>query len=150
MDPGTDFEFRTAKFGDPVKDVRTEDDTSLERNLAYYLYGKLQELGIGVERPYRRDSLDQWVIPIRSNTIVMWIGCGHYKGYDDYFFGYINPTPPPTAQKNQRGLFRLFFKTKDSATAEDIGHLAKGLDAILAADKEIEDLNWWTDQSRYS
>lgn len=42
--------------------------------------------------------------------MVMWIGCGLYEGYDDYFFGYINPTPPPTAQKKQSALRRLFSK----------------------------------------
>jgi hypothetical protein len=146
MDLGTDFEFCSPKFRGSGNAPEAQARRAVARNLASYFYDALRDQGVQAAPPYYFGPWEQWIVPVRHEASLMWIGCGLYKGHADYFFGYINPTVGPVHGTGWGGVLRLLFTSKHTATMEEVTHLAKAINGILMADSAIEKLRWWTDQ----
>jgi hypothetical protein len=128
-------EFRSDKFP-PYEGEQEQINPRLwGRHLAEYLKQKLTGLAIETGEI----GFEDWgcVLPVKNESFVLWVGCGHQYGDDDVFLCFIEPSKP---------VVRKLFKKID--TTEQVARLVKALENILVSDPDIRDVRWLDDQDK--
>lgn len=122
-------EFRSSKFP-PYEGEEEQINPGLwGKRLAEYLVARLPGQGLSPSEPIAEDW--GWYLPVEIDGAKLALCCGHQYGDDDTFICFTDPQQPVT-----RKLFR-----KVDVTSQ-LTRLVAAVDAILAADSDIRQLEW--------
>lgn len=129
----THVEFRSNAF--PAYDCE-EDENNPRRygkRVAEMLVTGLKQKGFDPLDPVGEDW--GWVVPIKNDSLSLWIGCGRYDEYpDDGFLCFIEPHQPR--------IRRWLLWTVD--TSSEITALHDAIEQLLSANPAVRDKKWWT------
>lgn len=75
-----------------------------------------------------------WVVAIKNDGYELWIGCGNYDEYPDYFLCFIEPHQPTVRRL-------LLWKIDTRARIEAV---QRAVDEVLSANQAVRDKRWWT------
>lgn len=131
----THVEFRSDKFPAYEGEEEQSNPDLWGKRLGEYLKQRLGAEGIQTDDPIPEDW--GWCLPVRNEAFPIWIGCGHYQGYQNGYLCFVEPSKP---------VIRKWFKK--IATTEQVGRLVETLDKILKSDPEITDLRWWEENEQ--
>jgi hypothetical protein len=127
----TQVEFRAKKFPPYKEEEELINPGRYGKKLAEYWVKMLSKEGY---KPGELIAEDWgWKVPVGNPSFSLWVGCGNYDEYSDGFLCFIEPNKP---------YIRKWFTKVDAS--EIIGKLQVAMNKILAADKEIKNVRWWT------
>jgi hypothetical protein len=126
----THVEFRSDRFPPYEGEEEDVNPDLWGKRLAEFVREKLLTKGIRTEEPFSEDW--GWQVNVVNDGFALWIGCGRYQEYPDWYLCLIEPHTPY--------IHRLFKKVD---VRERVAALQAALDEILEADG-IRDKRWWT------
>jgi hypothetical protein len=129
----THVEFRSDEFPPYEGEANEVNPGRYGKRLAEFLVRGLKVKGFEPLEPIAEDW--GWVVPIKNDSLNLWIGCGNYEAYSDGFMCFIEPHEPM--------IRRLLFLPSIDVSAKVIA-LQQALDQLLSATPGIRDKQWWT------
>ena len=133
----THVEFRSNLFPQTQSELEKWDGQIGGENLAKYLAKQLDQFGV-ITSGYHDEDWGYIIYLGDEKYQSIWIGCGHYKEYENGFLVFLNPSQPI--------IRKWFFKKMDISV--QLIELTDIINKILHNDSDIHQIQWWENNDR--